>query len=59
MCLHLASKSNTMKMFLLYIDPGSGSLLLQILAGGALAVGMFMKTYWEKVKFTFRKVFKK
>lgn len=59
MCLHLAPKSITMKIFFMYIDPGSGSLLLQILAGGALAVGMFMKTYWEKVKFTFRKVFKK
>jgi hypothetical protein len=52
-------KSITMKIFLLYIDPGSGSLLLQILAGGALAAGMFMKTYWEKVKFLFRRVFKK
>ena len=48
-----------MKIFLLYIDPGSGSLLLQILAGGVLAAGMFLKSYWERVKFTFRKVFKK
>jgi hypothetical protein len=48
-----------MKIFFLYIDAGSGSLLLQILAGGALAAGMFMKTYWEKVKFVFRRVFKK
>jgi hypothetical protein len=48
-----------MNSILLYIDPGSGSLLLQIIAGGALAAGMFIKTYWQKVKFIFRKVFKK
>jgi len=48
-----------MKIFLLYIDPGSGSLILQILAGSLLAAGMFVKTYWAKVKFVVRKVFKK
>lgn len=48
-----------MKDLLLYIDPGSGSLLLQVLAGGMLAAGMFIKTYWQKVKFVLRKVFKK
>jgi hypothetical protein len=48
-----------MNDFLLYIDPGSGSLLLQIIAGGVVAAGMFLKTYWTKVKFIFRKVFKK
>jgi hypothetical protein len=41
--------------FLLYIDPGSGSLFLQILAGGLLATGMFVKTYWLKIKSFFRK----
>ena len=48
-----------MRLFLLYIDPGSGSLLLQILAGTILAAGMFLKTYWAKVKGVFRKIFKK
>ena len=52
-------QTDTMKDILLYIDPGSGSLLLQVLAGGVLAAGMFIKTYWQKVKFVFRKVFKK
>jgi hypothetical protein len=48
-----------MKLFLMYIDPGAGSLILQILAGGALAAGMFVKTYWAKVKFMVRKTFKR
>lgn len=30
----------------LYIDPGTGSLLLQILAGGFLASLMFFKRIW-------------
>ena len=29
--------------FLLYIDPGTGSLLLQIIAGGSIASAMFFK----------------
>ncbi|MDB5251273.1 MAG: hypothetical protein JWP27_442 [Flaviaesturariibacter sp.] len=44
-----------MQAFLLYIDPGSGSLILQILAGGALAAGMFVKTYWLRIKSFFKK----
>ena len=48
-----------MEKFLLYIDPGSGSLILQILAGGVLAAGMFVKTYWTKVKMVFRSIFRK
>lgn len=40
---------------LLYIDPGSGSLILQIIAGGALAAAMFVKTYWYKIKSIFMK----
>jgi len=45
----------TMQNFLLYIDPGSGSLILQVLAGGALAAGMFVKTYWLRIKSVFKK----
>jgi hypothetical protein len=32
--------------FLLYIDPGTGSLLLQIVAGGIIASMMFFKRIW-------------
>jgi hypothetical protein len=33
-----------------YIDPGSGSLFLQGLAGGIAAIGVFLKVYWRRVK---------
>jgi len=33
-----------------YIDPGSGSLFLQALAGGVAAVGVIGKVYWRRVK---------
>jgi hypothetical protein len=39
-----------MSEFLLYIDPGSGSMILQVIAGGVLAAGLFVKTYWFKIK---------
>jgi hypothetical protein len=44
-----------MAAFLLYIDPGSGSLLLQLIAGGVLAAGVFVKSYWLRIKSFFRK----
>jgi hypothetical protein len=31
-----------------YLDPGSGSLLLQMLAGGAAAVAVAGKFYWRR-----------
>ena len=41
MCIQLLSS--------LYIDPGTGSLLLQIVAGGAIASLMFFKKIWYSV----------
>ena len=32
-----------------YLDPGSGSMLLQALAGGAAAVAVTGKLYWRRV----------
>ena len=32
-----------------YLDPGSGSMLLQILLGGCAAVGVIAKLYWNRV----------
>jgi hypothetical protein len=34
---------------LAYLDPGSGSMILQILAGGVAAVAVTAKLYWNKV----------
>ena len=32
-----------------YLDPGSGSMLLQLLIGGAAAVGVAAKFYWRRI----------
>ncbi len=37
-----------MKIFA-YLDPGSGSMLLQALAGGAAAVAVMGKLYWQRL----------
>jgi hypothetical protein len=33
-----------------YLDPGSGSLLLQALVGGVASVVVFAKLYWRRAK---------
>jgi hypothetical protein len=38
-----------------YLDPGSGSMLLQILAGGAAAVAVTTRLYWRRIKRVFRR----
>jgi len=32
-----------------YLDPGSGSMLLQALAGGTAAVAVAAKLYWRRL----------
>ncbi len=32
-----------------YLDPGSGSMIVQILVGGLAAVGVTMKLYWRRI----------
>jgi hypothetical protein len=32
-----------------YLDPGSGSMLLQVVLGGAAAVGVVVKLYWYRI----------
>jgi F0F1-type ATP synthase assembly protein I len=44
-----------MQFFFLYIDPGSGSMLIQLLIGMAVAVGIFFR----KIKFVLMEFFKK
>ena len=34
---------------LAYLDPGSGSMILQILAGGLAAVAVTAKLYWGRL----------
>jgi hypothetical protein len=38
-----------MTTVLAYLDPGSGSMILQIIAGGLAAVAVTAKLYWNRV----------
>ncbi len=38
-----------MTTFLAYLDPGSGSMILQIIAGGLAAVAVTAKLYWNRL----------
>ena len=42
-----------MKFFLLYIDPGSGSYLVQVIIAGVLGIAFYFKTIWLRVKMFF------
>ncbi len=33
-----------------YLDPGSGSMLLQVILGGVAAIGVACKMYWYRIK---------
>ena len=37
-----------------YLDPGSGSMLLQLLLGGVAGIAAVGKLYWEQIKGFFR-----
>lgn len=39
-----------MHFFLLYIDPGSGSYILQMIIAAVLGVSFFFKNFWLTVK---------
>ena len=34
-----------------YIDPGTGSMILQSLIGALVGAGIILKVYWTKIKF--------
>ena len=36
-----------------YLDPGTGSMLLQVILGGIAAVGVAIKLYWHKLRAAF------
>lgn len=37
----------------LYLDPGSGSLLVQLLLAAGLGIGVAVRIYWNKIKALF------
>ena len=38
-----------------YLDPGSGSMFLQVLLGGFAAVGVIIRLYWNRWTAWFRR----
>ena len=42
-----------------YIDPGSGSIIIQAIIGVVATVGTTVTIYWEKIKYFFKKNKKK
>ncbi len=36
-----------------YLDPGSGSFLIQLLIAGLVGAGFLIKAYWKKIKALF------
>jgi hypothetical protein len=37
-----------------YLDPGSGSMLLQLLLAALLGMGVILRTQWSKIKSLFK-----
>lgn len=33
-----------------YLDPGTGSMLLQVILGGIAAIGVACKIFWHRIK---------
>ena len=38
-----------MRALFAYLDPGSGSMMLQVIAGGLAAAAVTMKVYWRRL----------
>ncbi|MDO8519085.1 MAG: hypothetical protein Q7T11_02850 [Deltaproteobacteria bacterium] len=38
-----------------YLDPGTGSMIIQIVIGSILAAGYTVKVYWKKLKSFFQR----
>ena len=38
-----------MRTVLAYLDPGSGSMMLQVIAGGLAALAVTVKVYWRRL----------
>ena len=44
-------------MLFAYIDPGTGSYLLQIAVAGLLGAGVAIKLFWERIRTTIQLLF--
>ena len=42
-----------------YIDPGSGSVVIQMVIAALVGAGIAIKVFWEKLKYKFSAILKK
>lgn len=40
---------------LAYLDPGSGSIIIQLILAALLGIGVFVRSQWSKIKSLFGK----
>ena len=52
-------EGNSISTVSLYLDPASGSLVLQMIAGALIGFGVAIKIYWFKLKEKFSGIGKK
>jgi hypothetical protein len=57
--LHLSVIDSILRGHLAYLDPGTGSYLIQLLIAGLLGLLFVVRLYWNKIVAFFRKVFKR
>lgn len=53
----IAVASRSLTRVFLYIDPGTGSYLIQVLAGSLLAIAYAIKVQWRRIKAFFARLF--
>ena len=42
--------------FFAYLDPGTGSFILQAIVGAAVGIGVLLRAYWAKIISLFSKM---
>ena len=45
--------ASTFTTILFYLDPGTGSLVIQLLLGALLGIGLAVRIFWKKIKVLF------
>lgn len=48
--MHYTILTSILEKATLYLDPGSGSILIQLLIAALLGAGLFIRTQWAKIK---------
>lgn len=54
-CFFIVDLKSIMKFHLLYLDPGSGSYLIQVIIAAVVGAGFFFKNGWVRIKSFFSK----